>query len=83
MQQKRGVAPVVPIIYFQSILGRSHLPTTNRSLVHRISETLCKRWMILDEHGDDGIQDDHNYDADQSDQNAEMEVLPPSPSEPL
>ena len=39
--------------------------------------------MILDEHGDDGIQDDHNYDADQSDQNAEMEVLPPSPSEPL
>ena len=35
--------------------------------------------MILDEQGDDGNQDDHNHDADQSDQNGEMEVLPPPP----
>ena len=35
--------------------------------------------MILDEHGDDGNQDGHNHDADQSDQNAEMEVLPHLP----
>ena len=55
-----GVAPVVPIIYFQSILGRSHLATTDWSLVHRISETLCKRWMILDGHGGDGGDDHHD-----------------------
>ena len=36
-------------------------------------------WMILDEHGDDGNQDDHNHEADQSDQNGEMKVLPPLP----
>ena len=35
--------------------------------------------MILDGHGGDGIQDDHNHDTDQSDQNAEMEVLHPLP----
>ena len=35
--------------------------------------------MILDEQGDDGNQDDHNHDADQSDQNAGKEVLPPLP----
>ena len=33
----------------------------------------------MDEQGDDGNQDDHNHDADQSDQNAEKDVLLPLP----